>query len=78
MKKQIIYSIYKRVEGIFMPMWCAFNDKIAIASYDASLEKVVKESKIYDKDDFELWKLGEFDFIKGNIILTEKELVKKG
>lgn len=66
-----LYTIYDKIAEEAGPLFHAPNNKVARRNYDAMLSQVSDVSK----DDYILYRVGEFDTDKAMIYPTEKPVV---
>lgn len=68
---QKIYSIFDKISGLFCPPFQAVNEPVAIRMFNEFC------SRTYQKSDYELYYLADFDVETGNLVSSKPVFVSR-
>lgn len=70
MNKMSVYTIYDKMARLSGPLFESYNNETAIRTF----HNIFKDNKITSPEDFELWKVGEFDRDNIQLFLFQEKI----
>lgn len=79
MANQILVSIFDHAVGVYAPAMCVPAEAAAIRSFQSEIRRVDPDNLLHtNKEDFTLYRVGEFDLDSGSVITNDPRVLIHG
>lgn len=79
MSNQVFVSIFDHAVGVYTPAMCVPAESVAIRSFQSEIRRVDPDNLLHtNKEDFTLYRVGEFDLDTGSVITNDPRVLIHG
>lgn len=79
MPNQVLVSVFDHAVGVYAPVMCVPTDTVAIRSFQTEIRRVDPNNLLHsNKEDFTLYRVGEFDLDSGSVITNDPRVLIHG